>query len=216
MVDPQLERTFCTTRQAAELLGVSIGTVQLWVENGVLDAWKTAGGHRRVQRDSVDRLLRRKPADPGAPVAAVAAVAPAPAQPRALSVVVVEDDPHLLRLYEHQLGRWPMGPQVVAIDNAVNALLLLGRSRPDLLITDLNLPLMDGFAMLRTLCASPEVSRTTIVAVSGLGADEVAARGGVPYGVELLPKPVPFDRLLAIGLRVAQSLPDVRQTRAEA
>ena len=33
-----------STREAAEQLGVALRTVQLWVENGVLPAWKTAGG----------------------------------------------------------------------------------------------------------------------------------------------------------------------------
>jgi excisionase family DNA binding protein len=59
MPPPHIEKTFCTTREAAALLGVSIGTVQLWVESDLLQAWKTAGGHRRVLRDSVDRLLHK-------------------------------------------------------------------------------------------------------------------------------------------------------------
>ena len=61
-----VEKSFCTTRQAATQLGVSVGTVQLWVESGLLQAWKTAGGHRRVLRDSVESLLHRKPAAPAA------------------------------------------------------------------------------------------------------------------------------------------------------
>lgn len=46
----------CSTREAAEMLGVSLRTIQLWVDGGVLDAWKTAGGHRRVSFDSIQRL----------------------------------------------------------------------------------------------------------------------------------------------------------------
>ena len=49
---------FWSTREAADLLGVSLRTVQLWTEAGVLKAWKTAGGHRRINRDSVMQLLR--------------------------------------------------------------------------------------------------------------------------------------------------------------
>ena len=33
-----------TTREAGERLGVAVRTVQLWVEAGVLPAWRTAGG----------------------------------------------------------------------------------------------------------------------------------------------------------------------------
>lgn len=47
-----------STREASEILGVSLRTVQLWVDSGVLEAWKTAGGHRRVSRASVEALLR--------------------------------------------------------------------------------------------------------------------------------------------------------------
>ncbi|MFM2065929.1 MAG: hypothetical protein RLZZ584_838 [Pseudomonadota bacterium] len=205
MATTPVERTFCTTRQAADLLGVSIGTVQLWVENGVLEAWKTAGGHRRVLRDSVDRLLRKKTDVVAEPAAAV------PPAPRALTVMVVEDDASLLRLYEFHISRWPMAPQVIAVGNAVTALLILGRSSPDLLITDLSMPIMDGFAMLRVLRATPEVSTTTIVVVSGLAPADIADRGGLPSGIEVLPKPVPFERLKAIATQIVENNPSLRK-----
>ena len=48
---------FCSTKEAATMLGVSHRTVQLWVESGVLQAWKTAGGHRRIAMSSVNRLV---------------------------------------------------------------------------------------------------------------------------------------------------------------
>ena len=47
------QSAYCTTREAAELLGVSLTTAQLWVESGLLEAWKTEGGHRRIHRTSV-------------------------------------------------------------------------------------------------------------------------------------------------------------------
>ena len=49
-----------TTRQTAKLLNVSVRTVQLWVENGTLQAWKTIGGHRRISVGSVQQLLEEK------------------------------------------------------------------------------------------------------------------------------------------------------------
>jgi excisionase family DNA binding protein len=51
---------YLSTREAAELLGISLRTAQLWVENGVLLAWKTSGGHRRILRKSVDALLTER------------------------------------------------------------------------------------------------------------------------------------------------------------
>ena len=56
-MNPSTQSAYCTTREAAEMLGVSLTTAQLWVESGLLDAWKTEGGHRRIHRTSVQRLL---------------------------------------------------------------------------------------------------------------------------------------------------------------
>lgn len=134
MSDDPIERAFCTTRQAAGLLGVSVGTVQLWSESGVLQAWKTAGGHRRVLRDSVDQLLRKSPARAAPPAAAPAASVPVAAVPRRPLVMVVEDDLNLCRLYEARISRWPLAPEVMCFGNAVLSLLRMGTHRPDMLI----------------------------------------------------------------------------------
>ena len=202
MSSTAVEKSFCTTREAASLLGVSVGTVQLWVENGLLQAWKTAGGHRRVLRDSVEGLLHKKPAQsvPSGPTAQTAT------GPRRMSILVVEDDPNLLRLYQTQIANWPMQCDLTLIDNAISALLHMGRGGPDLLISDLHMPGMDGFAMLKVLHKAPETAYTKVVVVTGLDAEEVNARGGVPPGVEVLSKPIPFARLLLIAQGVRQRM----------
>lgn len=200
-----VEKSFCTTKEAATLLGVSVGTVQLWVESGLLQAWKTAGGHRRVMRESVLRLLHKS--TPSASTSAAETLppmgsAPAPVPPRKLRILVVEDDPNLLRLYEVRMNAWSVSPQVEVTNNAFSALLSMGRSCPDILVTDLHMPGIDGFGMLRALRNAPEAQGMRIVVVSGLDAAEIQARGGLPARVECLGKPVPFDRLQQIAQEV--------------
>lgn len=203
-----VEKSFCTTREAATVLGVSVGTVQLWVENGLLKAWKTTGGHRRVSRDSVGALLNQhKSPDiystaPSKAIEATHSVA-SPVM-RRMQILVVDDDAQLLRLYQANLSRWFMQPNVVVSSEAVEALIMIGRSQPDLLIADLHMPGMDGFKLLRVLRSKPELDRTTIVVVSGLDAADIQARGGIPAGIELLPKPIPFDRLLDIAKHIVE------------
>ena len=185
-----IEKTFCTTREAAELLGISVRTTQLWVESGLLTAWKTAGGHRRVSRESVLSLLHKAPAATAVPARR--------AEDNQLKVLVVEDDQDLLRLYLTKLAQWPMGPKLSVASNGVEALVRLGREAPDFLIADLGMEEMDGFRMLHLLRAMPELAAMTIVVVSGLDAEEIARRGGVPTGIAVLPKPIPFNALLDI------------------
>lgn len=197
----QIPKTFCTTREAAQLLGVSLRTAQLWAEGGLLEAWKTDGGHRRITRESIERLLAN-PVAGGIPAQAVpsrrANDPVAAVVPRPLNILVVEDDPTLRRLYEIKLRSWPMKPNIHAVGDAYEALIRMGDSKPDLLIADLHMPGMDGFRMLRTITGTPELAAMAIVVVSGLDAEEIAQRGNVPAGIPVLPKPIPFDRLRAI------------------
>jgi len=66
-----------TTREAAQLLGVAVSTVQIWMESGALPAWKTPGGHRRVRLSAVRQLQSRQHEEPPLPDA------PAPQAPTA-------------------------------------------------------------------------------------------------------------------------------------
>lgn len=177
--------SFCTTREAAQLLGVSLRTAQLWVESGLLEAWKTEGGHRRILRTSVEKLLSEKEG--------VACAADPDGEP--LQVLVVEDDNVLLKLYKIRIGAWNLPLCLSVAGNGYEGLMRIGRRSPDLLILDLRMPGMDGFQMLHHLAHSPFREGMEIVVVTGLSAEEIADRGGLPQGVTLLPKPVPFLKL---------------------
>ena len=208
MSQANVQKIFCTTREASEILGVSLRTAQLWVESGLLEAWKTSGGHRRISRDSVERLLfnpamranaRQEKAAGGAP-----AKSAAPAETEnPLLILVVEDSSALRRLYELTLARWPFPVRVMTASDGHEALIRLGLHRPDLLIADLNMPKMDGFHMLDAIRAIPELNDMAIVAVTGLDPKEILERGGVPEGVRVLPKPIPFGELQVIASEVA-------------
>jgi len=184
------------------MLGVSLRTAQLWVESGLLEAWKTGGGHRRISRESVERLLgsstSRGSASTLPPVAGAASSGAAPC-----SILVVEDDADLCRLYQITLAHWSFKPKVSTACDGYEALVLMGLAKPDLLITDLRMPGMDGFRMLQTVTAMPELAGMAIVVVTGLDVAAIAGRGGLPANIPVLGKPVPFLRLRAIAERIA-------------
>lgn len=183
-----MESDLCTTREAAQRLGVSLRTVQLWVESGVLRAWKTAGGHRRIQVTSVDEILKQRRAALGHAHESMAAA------PQ-FTLVVVEDDPDLLKLYRLQVASWKLPLRLVTAINGFEGLVRIGETQPQLLISDLNMPGMDGFRMIRSLRASADYKDMEIVAVTALGKAEIVDRGGLPDDVKVMTKPVPFSEL---------------------
>ncbi len=208
-------KTFCTTREAAQLLGVSLRTSQLWVEQGLLEAWKTSGGHRRITRESIERILANSTAGQLAPEPAALVAHENSASADKLNILIVEDEAALRRLYEIKLRGWPIPLNLRTAEDGYEALVRIGQAKPDMLIADLQMAGMDGFKMLNTICNMPELAEIEIVVVSGLDAAEITYRGGIPKRIPVLPKPIPFDQLQAIAQAVAlkhhkSTTPEVR------
>ena len=178
------EREYCSTSDAAQMLGVSLGTVQQMVENGLLDAWKTAGGHRRIRITSVESFLRKRQtgsltASPGA----------------SLYVLVAEDDRMMQAMYESTMANWEAPIKVKVVSSGFEGLVEIGRQVPDLLVADLVMPDLDGFAMIRRLRADPQLAHMDIIVVTGLSEEDIEEQGGLPDDVIIYTKPIPFREL---------------------
>lgn len=179
-----MDENYCTTREAANVLGISLRTAQKWLEKGLLDGWKTHGGHRRITRSSILRVLQNSGNDK--------------VDGYSLAVLIVEDNVELLKLYRVKMSLWPFAASIYSAPNGYEGLLMVGEVTPALLICDLGLPGVNGFQIVRTLATNERYHDMTIVVVSGLPLSEIDAHGGLPPGVELLGKPIDFTRLQAI------------------
>ena len=181
-----------STREAAERLGVALRTVQLWVEGGVLPAWKTAGGHRRISRVAVERLIDER----RVALAGDGDRPPATSAARPLRVMLVEDEPQQRKLLAMVITGWELPIELASAADGFEALLRMGQQCPDLLITDLNMPGMDGFRMVTALRALGQAyAAMDIVVITGLSEAQIAERGGLPASVQVFFKPVPHDEL---------------------
>lgn len=197
-----------TTREAAQRLGVSLRTVQLWVEADILPAARTPGGHRRIPHNAVEALAlstglggelqarssrasRPRSHDDEAPEErSPAKHAPVGAGPGPLDVLLVADNPIWQVRCEQALSPFLPSIQLRFAETGYLALLQIGQKAPDLLITNLELPGMDGLAMLRTLERCESIAGMRILALSHLEEDELKRRGGLPASVELMQLPV--------------------------
>lgn len=194
-----------TTREAGEVLGVAVRTVQLWVESGVLPAWRTAGGHRRIARSAVDKLIAERSQVIAQPVVKNEASV---SQDRPLKLLVVEDDADLLNLFTMVVDGWDFPVELSTAVNGFEGLLRIGQMRPDMVVTDLNMPGMDGLQMVRSLKRPDSgYEDLVLIVVSALSAGDIADRGGLPEGTLVFQKPVPFQEIEAIarGLQPKQA-----------
>ena len=175
----------CSTREAAEALGICVRTAQLWVEQGRLRAWKTPGGHRRILRESVNAELRarEKECGGGAPI---------------FDVLIVEDERVQRQILEAKVAGVSTDISVRTAYNGVEGLIKMGERQPQILVTDLTMPGVDGFQLLFTLTTSPLVKPMQVIVVTAMNDEEIQEKGGLPEGVVLFHKPVPIPDLLAV------------------
>ncbi len=85
MKTPQNPQNYYSTSQAAKVLGLSVGTVQRMVQNGVFKAFVTHGGHRRILSTSLNEYCQKQ---------GVSTSALAPAHPEA-HIYVLHDSAHM-------------------------------------------------------------------------------------------------------------------------
>lgn len=197
LIDSDPNEAVCTTPEAARLLGISPSTVQQLVEAGIIKAWKTKGGHRRIPLSAVYAYKAGAAATPEPTAAASVPLSVVDtarlAQP--LHVMVVEDNPMQRIVYEQQFNVWQLPMQVQYCDNGYQALLEIAAHKPDVLLSDIMMAGLDGLEMVRTLLERPELADMNIAIASSVELEEVARRGGIPPHVLYFGKPVDFDEL---------------------
>jgi len=100
-----------------------------------------------------------------------------------LNILVIEDNPSHLKLAHHVLSA--AGYNVNDAEAAEQAVATIKFDKPELILLDLELPGMDGLALVRILKADPETANIHIVAVTSyperFPRTEVLAAGCVAY-----------------------------------
>ena len=110
-------------------------------------------------------------------------------------VLYIEDNPANLKLVRKMLATRPDLVMSEAPD-AERGLELAGRERPDLILLDINLPGMDGFAALRQLQIMPATATIPVVAITANAMKHDIERGTSAGFADYLTKPLDIAQLL--------------------
>jgi CheY-like chemotaxis protein len=115
----------------------------------------------------------------------------------AARILVVDDDDSLRELLRMHLAS--AGYEVSTAADAISAGYMVLRSPPDLILSDVNMPHMDGFEFIAALKADKSLPEIPVIFLTSL--EEGDHRGKELGAVGYLTKPVRADRLLELVAR---------------
>ena len=112
-----------------------------------------------------------------------------------LCVLVMERGGEGAESYAAALRAWGWPLQVLSAADGLEALLLIERRRPDIVIMDMELPRFDGLAFTHTLRSHHEFDAVQIVALAGTAGAPSGLRPRTIAGVPVYTKPVSSEKL---------------------
>ena len=110
-------------------------------------------------------------------------------------VLVVDDQAANLQVLGTMLGQ--EGYEVVPASDGPTALTVAAEFRPDIVLCDIGLPLMDGYQVVDNLRRRPEFAATYFVALSGYGREQDVQRSFAAGFHDHIVKPIDLARLEA-------------------
>ncbi|WP_371346882.1 response regulator [Ancylobacter sp. IITR112] len=124
-------------------------------------------------------------------------------------VLVVDDSPETLSLLTDALEA--AGTTVLVATEGANALALVERITPDVILMDAVMPGMDGFETCRQLKRNTSAAHVPVIFMTGLSETEQIVKGLEAGGVDYVTKPIAPDELIA---RIRVHLANARQTHS--
>ena len=178
----EIERQAAAERQQAERAEAARGEAE---RQQRLRAEAEAEARRQAAAAAAALAAERLAAEQAAAAAAAALKAPTPPAPRpaAQTLVMVTDDSKVVRvktsrlLAAHQF-------RVVLAEDGVQALALIAQEAPQVLITDVEMPGMDGLSLTRALRADPRTAALPVVMITS--ADDRLRDQATDAGVTVL------------------------------
>jgi len=110
-------------------------------------------------------------------------------------IFIAEDDQHFCELYQMALGT--EGYEVQCANTGRDALEMIPREVPDLIILDVMMPEIDGYEVCRSLREMPQFALTPIIMLTALSTDDEKIKGYNVGADDYLTKPFPLKILKA-------------------
>jgi two-component system chemotaxis response regulator CheY len=111
--------------------------------------------------------------------------------------LIVEDSPTMRQLIVFALKRIPE-LDIVEASDGVDALKKLPGQKTDLVLTDINMPIMDGLKLVSLMKSNPLYKEIPVVIITTEGAAEDRDKGFALGARAYIPKPIQTNNLLKV------------------
>lgn len=152
---PPVKDTY-STHDVAKICCVTPTTVIRWIEDGLIPAFKTVGGHRRVRREDLERVCRERSIPFNVPTGTEVG-----------RILVVDDEPVVLDLVRDVVKELNHQFEAEVAKDAFDAGRLVVSFRPQLIFLDLMMPGVDGFEVCTRLKKDSATKDTDVIAITG-------------------------------------------------
>jgi two-component system cell cycle response regulator DivK len=107
-------------------------------------------------------------------------------------ILVVEDQPDSRRIIRDMLA--PTDYEIIEAEDGEQALAAIAKQRPDLILMDVQMPIMDGYTATRRIKADPALRSIAVTSYALNGEEKIARAAGCD---DYVPKPFSPRQLLA-------------------
>ena len=180
-----------TSYQVGSLLQVNPSSVNKWVKDGRIPAFRTPGGHRRIRAADLVAFLQEH----SMPV------------PQSLHnaakkrLLIVDDDPKQLSALKRLFKAYRETIEVRYASNGIDALVQVGAFQPQMVLLDVYMSELDGIEVCRRLKENPQTEAMHVVIVTGQLTPEVEQSALEAGAHRCMHKPIDVEKVLqAMGL----------------
>ncbi|MBH23627.1 MAG: hypothetical protein CMH57_03990 [Myxococcales bacterium] len=150
-----------TTFEVAKVCNANITSIKNWIEDGKIRAFRTPGGHYRIERAVLIDFLNRY----GMPN-------PFTARDRK-RVLIIGTNPGDVELVRRAVGR---DHEVEGTDDGMEAALMVGERRPDCVVVDILMDGFDGERFLKLIRKNTKFNNTRLIVYSDTDDADLEAR----------------------------------------
>ena len=182
------KRPYLSTGEIARICHISRATVFNWIKDGKLKASRIPGGKYKIFNNEFLSFMKK------------AGLLPLVEDPEVLShgikILIVDDQPKIVESIKIFLEKTDPNFHVTGATSGFEAGQLVFSFKPDVIILDLIMPDVDGFAVCRNIKSNSLTKNTKIIAVTGYPTEENRKKIKLAGADAIFVKPLDYRELL--------------------